>query len=266
MKIRAILIIFALFIISACSNNDNPVDVNNETGRLIVYLSDSPASYDSVVVCISRVEVHVSGTDTTSASWFVINDSLRYFDLLELMNGASIVLGDTSLAAGNYTQIRLIIEDSCYVIDGDVRHDLTIPSGTQTGIKLIHSFNIESNLVYELLLDFDVDKSLVVTGNEDYKLQPTIRVVPFVISGSISGQVLPLEANPAAVYAIVGSDIVTTTYTNDEGYFKLLGLLEGVYDVKIVSDNESYSDLTTASVSVTQSQDTDMGTIELQPN
>ncbi len=264
MKIKAILIIFALFIITACSNNDNPVNVNDGPGRLIVYLSDSPASYDSVVVCISRVEVHVSGTDTTSASWFVINDSRRYFDLLELMNGASIVLGDTSLAPGHYTQIRLIIEDSCYIIDGGIKHNLAIPSGTQTGIKLIHSFDIESNLVYELLLDFDVDKSLVITGNEEYKLKPTIRVVPFVISGSISGQVLPLEANPAVVYAIAGSDTVTTTYTNDEGYFKLLGLLEGVYDVNIVSDNESYSDSTITSVQIIQSQDTDLGIITLQ--
>ena len=65
MKIRAIQIIFATFLIVSCSSNDNPVATDGNPGRLIVHLSDSPASFDSVVVCISRVEVHVSGTDMT---------------------------------------------------------------------------------------------------------------------------------------------------------------------------------------------------------
>ena len=264
MKIKAILIILASLLIFSCSNNDNPVDTNAGNGRLIVYLTDSPASFDSVVVCVSRVEVHVGGTDTTSGSWFVINDSLRYFNLLDLMNGASVVLGDTSLPAGHYTQIRLIIEDSCYIIDGEGRHELTIPSGTQTGIKLIHSFDIESDIVYELLLDFNVEKSIVITGNGQYKLKPTIRVVPVVISGSISGKILPTEALPV-VKAIAGTDTVFT-YTNDEGNFKLVGLLEGLYNVEINPSNSAYKDSTITGVLVHKNDDTDLGTITLEMN
>ena len=265
MVFRVILIIFATFLIIRCSSNDNPVVADGDPGRLIVYLSDSPASYDSVVVRISRVEVHVSGTDTTSGSWFVINDSLRNFDLLELRNGASAVLGDTSLPPGNYTQIRLIVADSSYVVDNDGPHLLTIPSGYQTGIKLNHSFNIESDNIYELLLDFNVEKSIVTTGNGQHKLQPVIRVVPVVISGSISGQVLPLEALPGSVSAIAGTDTVTTTYIDDEGYFKLVGLLEGLYDVSILPDTTVYKASTITNVQVMQNMDNDLGTITLDP-
>ena len=264
MKIRAIQIIFATFLIVSCSSNDNPVATDGNPGRLIVRLSDSPASFDSVVVCISRVEVHVSGTDTTSGSWFVINDSLRHFDLLELMNGASVVLGDTSLAPGNYTQIRLIVTDSSYVIDNDGKHYLTIPSGYQTGIKLNHSFSIESDNIYELLLDFNVEKSILKTGNGQYKLKPVIRVVPVVISGSISGQILPLEALPGVVSTIAGADTVTT-YVDDAGYFKLVGLLEGFYNVNILPDTTVYKDSTITNVQVMQNQNTDLGTITIQP-
>ncbi len=73
-----------------------------------MYLIDSPSTLDSVIICLTKVEVHKSGSDSTSG-WLVINDSTRYFDLLLLTNGASAVLGDTSLTAGHYTQIRLII-------------------------------------------------------------------------------------------------------------------------------------------------------------
>ncbi|MFC2103710.1 DUF4382 domain-containing protein [Bacteroidota bacterium] len=263
MIIKAALIFFALFVIIGCSDNDNPVEVTDGSGRLKIYLGDSPASFDSVVVCISRVEIHKSGSDSTSG-WSVINDSSRYFDLLQLMNGASVVLGDTSLTEGRYTQIRLIIEDGSYVIDTGIKHALTIPSGYQTGIKLNHSFDIERDNLYELLLDFNVDKSILVTGNGEYKLKPTIRVIPLIISGSISGKVLPLDADPV-ISTISGTDTVST-FSNEEGLFKLVGLLEGFYDVTISPTNPTFKDSTITGVQVVQNEDTDLGTITLQSN
>ena len=263
MIIRASLIILAFFVIMSCAENDNPVEVNGGSGRFKLYLGDSPASLDSVVVCISRVEIHKSGSDSTSG-WSVINDSLRYFDLLQLMNGASVVLGDTSLSEGKYTQIRLIVEDGSYVIDNGIRHDLTIPSGYQTGIKLNHSFDVEKDKLYELLLDFNVEKSILITGNGKYKLKPTIRVIPLIISGSISGKILPLDADPV-IQTVSGTDTIST-FTNEDGFFKLVGVLAGNYNVSIMPQNSSYKDSTITGVEVNQNQDTDLGTITLESN
>ncbi|MEJ2507668.1 MAG: DUF4382 domain-containing protein, partial [Ignavibacteriaceae bacterium] len=66
-------------------------------------------------------------------------DSTRYFDLLQLRNGANVLLGDAELQAGSYTQIRLIVTSENYVIVQGIKTLLTIPSGIQTGIKLITS-------------------------------------------------------------------------------------------------------------------------------
>jgi hypothetical protein len=218
---------------------------------------------DSVIICVSRVEVHSAGTDSTQGSWTVLNDSLRYFDLLLLQNGASAVLGDTSLPAGKYTQIRLIVEDSNYVIDNGIKHHLTIPSGNQTGIKLNHSFEIESGKLYQLYLDFNVDKSINITGNGQYKLKPTIRVIPVVISGSISGQVLPLDTNPT-IWTIVGPD-TASTFTDLNGLFKLMALPEGTYDVHIIPDDTLvYRDTTVTDISVVANQNTNIGIITLE--
>jgi len=265
MKTISFSILFVLLIaLWQCSeNNLTESPTNGGEGSIRLILIDSPSTLDSVVICFSRVEVHKSGSDTTEGSWSVINDSLRYIDILLLQNGASAVLGDTSLSAGKYTQIRLIVEDSNYVMENGIKYPLAIPSGTQTGIKLNHSFEIENGKLYELYLDFNVDKSIIITGNGQYKLKPTIRVVPKVISGSISGQVLPLDADPT-IWTLVGTD-TASTFTDFNGLFKLMALPEGTYDVHVIpTDTLIYRDTTITGVNVIANQITDIGVINLE--
>jgi len=263
MKSIFFLSMLSFFVLIGCSDQTTNVDPVDPNGRLKMYLIDSPAALDSVIICVTRVEVHKAGNDSTSG-WFVINDSTRYFDLLQLTNGASAILGDTSLPAGQYTQIRLFIGDGSYVIDQGIKHDLEVPSGSKSGLKLIHQFTIESNKLYELLLDFNVEKSIVITGNGQYKLKPTIKVTPVVISGSISGQVLPLDAQPT-IWTVFGIDTITT-YTDLQGHFKLMGLLQGLYDVNIIPlDTMVYRDNVITGVQVIANQETDIGIVTLQP-
>ena len=262
-KLVPITLLLSLLYIFSCSDNSTNVDPVEQNGRLKVYLVDSPTTLDSVIICVTSVEVHKSGNDSTSG-WFVINDSTRYFDLLLLTNGASAVLGDSSLSAGQYTQIRLIIGSGSYVIDQGVRHELEVPSGSQTGLKLIHQFTVESGKLYELILDFNVDKSIIITGNGSYKLKPTIRVIPMIISGSIAGQVLPLDAQPT-IWTVYGTDTITT-YTDLQGFFKLMALYQDNYDVNIVpADTMLYRDTTITGVQVLANQETDIGLVMLQP-
>jgi len=266
-KISIAFLFISIITIWQCTENNTtePIAGGNTEGEgsIRLVLIDSPSTLDSIVICVSRVEVHKSGTDSTAGSWTVINDSLRYFDLLLLTNGASAVLGDTTLAEGKYTQIRLIVEDSNYVVDNGAKYPLTIPSGTQTGIKLNHSFEIERGKLYELYLDFNVEKSVLITGNGEYKLKPTIRVMPFVISGSISGQVLPPGANHT-IQTVSGTDTIST-FTDLTGFFKLMALQAGIYDVHITpADTLVYRDTTITDVEVFANVNTDIGIINLE--
>ena len=253
------VIIAALFI--GCSDDSTGPASGN--GSLKMYLVDSPSSFDSVIVFVSRVEVHRSGSNDNSG-WFVINNTLRSFDLLQLRNGASVVLGDSILQAGDYTQIRLILADGNYVIDNGVKHDLIVPSGSQTGIKLNHGFTIEPNTLYELMLDFNVDKSIHITGNGQYMLKPVIRCMSMITSGTISGQVLPLDAQ-AIVFTTVGLDTVTT-YPDVQGFFKLMALPQGTYNVEIAPVNPAYKDTVITGVNVLANQNNNIGLVELRTN
>lgn len=202
-----ILFPFLLLVVSNCSKSIKSEKASE--GMIKIYLTDVPAVYDSVKIVVSEVSVHkATEDDDTLSGWVVVNDSVQTYDLLQLRNGAMAVLDSGSLDAGHYTQIRLLITDgSCVVVDGQ-SYDLQIPSGYQSGVKLVHQFRIEENKLYELILDFDAEKSIVHTGGDKYQLKPTIRVVAKVTSGEIVGVTVPSETE---VFALANSDTVAYT-------------------------------------------------------
>jgi hypothetical protein len=123
---------------------------------------------------------------------------------------------------------------------------------------------LKAGKLYELILDFNVEKSIIITGNGKYKLKPTIRVIPMVISGSIAGQVLPLDAQPT-IWTVYGTDTITT-YADLQGFFKLMALYQGTYEVNITpADTMVYRDTVITGVQVLANQGIDMGTVTLQP-
>ena len=105
---KKFLFLLALVFAVVIGCNDNSTSPVSGNGTLKLYLVDSPASFDSVIIDVQRVEVHKSGSDTTSG-WTVINSTPQKYNLLDLMNGASAVLGDTVLTPGEYTMIRLVL-------------------------------------------------------------------------------------------------------------------------------------------------------------
>ncbi len=255
-----IIPVILLFLYTGCTG-DNSTNPGNGLGQLKITMIDSPAQYDQVNIEVIRVEVHMA--DSSESGWSVINPVPHTYDLLQLVNGASVVLGDTFLTAGHYTQIRLILGGgSNVVINGDTI-PLMISSGMQTGIKLNHEFDIEPGNLYELMLDFNAERSIHITGNGEYKLNPVIRVMPVVISGTISGQVLPEDAD-ATVWTLVGGTDTVSTYPNSGGYFSLMALPADTFDVHIEPNNIAYSDSIITGVIVTAGNNTDIGTIILQ--
>ncbi len=259
---------FALFLSLSMLFAGCDLGADGDTGTLEVLLHDAPANYDAVNVFIESVEVNNANTDT---GWVEINSPQQSYDLLELTNGAMEVLGSAELETGIYNQIRLILSSDGHsvVIDG-TEHDMFIPSGAQTGIKLNVNAEIESDITYRLLLDFDAARSVVVQGTEqsgeEYLLKPVIRATNEAITGNISGTVDPVEAE-AYVYAIADSDTLSSTQASDvDGAFKLIGLEAGTYTVSVDPTDESYQSENVSDVEVTVGDTNEIGTVSLSQN
>lgn len=245
----------AILVIGGCSNS-----TESQTGTLSLRLTDAPAAFQQVNIVVTRVDVHASGSD--SEGWFTINDVPATYDLLTLRNGANAVLGTEVLPVGHYTQVRLIIGPGSNVVLNDTAYPLEIPSGMQTGIKLNHGFDILPDQLYELMLDFDAERSINLTGSGTYMLSPVIRVNAVTASGSISGIVAPVTAH-ASVAAIVSPDTIRTQADPLTGAFTLMPLAAGVYSVLISPSDTLLADTTIALVAVVPQQDTNLGTVTL---
>jgi uncharacterized protein DUF4382 len=140
----------------------------------------------------------------------------KQLDLLALSGGqAETLLDHFTLAAGRYDWIRLMVDtagvrDSFIVLLDGTEHELDIPSGDQTGLKLNRGFSVPAGGSADFTIDFDLRKSVHLTGTGEYLLRPTLRLADNVLVGAIAGTVdaalVPAGCTPA-VYVFAGGGV-----------------------------------------------------------
>jgi hypothetical protein len=113
-----------------------------------------------------------------------------------------VILDNAVLPAGDYQWVRLNVEADCDVNDdsyieiNSTEYSLWIPSGDQSGLKLVRGFHLPAEGVTDFTIDFDLRKSVNFPegkGNcrDNYKLKPALRIVNNTEVGSIAGTVDP---------------------------------------------------------------------------
>lgn len=244
-------------ILAGCGNSGGS---GTQPGVLSASITDAPAcGFEQVNVTVSKVRVHQSGSASENAAgWTDITlTPPRKINLLTLNdptqpNLALESLGETPLAAGHYTQVRLVLVPNnnnpnsalanSVVLEGQhTEIALATPSGIQSGIKLISQFSVGSGQRVDLLLDFDACKSVVARNDGTYALKPVIRIIPFVLNG-IEGFVdKALLADHVMVSAQVNGTLVRATVPNAAtGKFFLARLdAPANYDVVITADGRA---------------------------
>lgn len=226
-----------------------------ESAKLDIRLTDAPGQYDNVFIDIQGIEIH-SDSGWISPSSF----NAGIYDLLELNNGLDTLLCAIDMPVGKISQIRLILGDNNTVVVDSISFPLTTPSAQQSGLKLNVHMDIQPNVSYTILLDFDAAKSIVLTGNGKYILKPLIRAITDQSNGKIKGYVIPTSAQ-ATVYAINASDTVAAI-PNNNGYFMICGL-NGTYDLLISPANTAFQDTLLSSIQVSWGSITNVDTITL---
>ena len=86
--------------------------------------------------------------------------------------------------------------------------ELKVPSGFQTGIKLVHTFDVVAGRTVGLVLDFDAGRSVVKAGNSGkWLLKPTIKVIDTLNNATLTGTVTDESAK-----ALSGVTVSAQTY------------------------------------------------------
>jgi hypothetical protein len=248
---------FALTIF-ACNKNDANAD-NNGNAKLQVYLTDDPGNYDAVFIDVQDVRINYSN-DTASGWQSLAQVNRGSYDLLRLVNDRDTLLANADIASGRIQQIRLILGSNNYVRINGQNYPLQTPSAQQSGLKINLHQDVNAGVLYKLLLDFDVARSIVKTGNGNYILKPLIRATIQALGGSIKGFVTPSTVQ-TQVYAIKGTDTVTT-YTLNGGYL-IKGLDAGTYNLLFKPTDTTYRTQTRTGINVTTNNVTTVDTVRL---
>lgn len=202
----------AAAVLAACSSGGG--DSTPGTGTLNIGLTDSPVeSAESVVVAFTGIELKAKGSapmdpvvfDAASCDDFDAATGTCSIDLLDLTGTTRQVVFNDQIPAGDYEWIRLLVDadmnemDSYIELDDGTMCSMWVPSGNETGLKIVSGITVTTNGVSDYTLDFDVRKSVtappgLATGSTDactqnYILKPAIRIVDTTEVGSIEGTV-----------------------------------------------------------------------------
>ncbi len=261
-KLRSLLFLpfFALFLFTGCEKDGN-------TGTLNLSITDAPiddADVTGVWLNITEIQYHMSDDEWYTFEGF---DGPKEFNLLELTNGVSELLGSFEMEAGTYTQLRFMLDapvmggaahnnPGCYIefADGSTEQ-LFVPSGHQSGWKAVGAFTVPANGTVDITADFDARKSVIKTGVGNYILKPTIRLMVDNQAGQISGGITNIpEGTDIVVFAYEDDtyeaseadepandtiprfpNAVTSGIADDEGSYHLVYLAPTTYDLVVTT-------------------------------
>ncbi|RYY65257.1 MAG: DUF4382 domain-containing protein [Chitinophagaceae bacterium] len=167
---------FTIVGFTACSKDDND---SPGTTNLRINMTDGPIDeLDSVYIDVREVRVKM-GSDTMNiadSSWYNLTTTAGIYDLLSYQNGVDTLIGTGPVPTGYVKEIRLILGSNNSVVDTfGVVHPLTIPSGSESGLKIKVNKRLNASLD-SLLIDFDAALSIRNEGASGYKLRPVIKL------------------------------------------------------------------------------------------
>ena|SRR5689334_6444874 len=139
---------------------------------LKVKLTDAPAAYDQVNVDIREVKIRM---DDDSTGWISLTTSAGIYNLLDFQNGVDTLIAQAQVTGSVIKEVRLVLGTQNSITIGSDTIPLTIPSGSESGLKIKMNKPIKEGVDY-LSLDFDAALS-VSEELSGYKLRPVIKIL-----------------------------------------------------------------------------------------
>jgi len=195
-----------LFGLSGCGGSGG-------SGSMSLSVGDAPVDgAEKVVVEFTGVElIPDSGNPVT-----ITFASPKTIDLLNDSRTASAQLFSQPIPAGSYGQIRLMVvadgnpSNSYIMLSEGTMHGIQVPSGSETGLKLVSGFMVPKSGVVDYTIDFDLRQAITCPPGQNPAciLKPVERLVDNTTVGNIQGQVgttlVPSGCTPG-VYLYAGN-------------------------------------------------------------
>jgi len=186
-----VLASLAVVLLNACGGSGS--SSSSSTSTLNLGITDSPVDgAQKVWIQFTGVEVKPMNGNPVDFAF----TPAKGFDLLGLSGGTTATfLNGATIPAGQYEWVRLMVDPaagSSYIIDAQgSQHNLIIPSGAESGLKLIQGFTMPAGGVANFTVDFVLSKSIIAPPGQapDYMLKPVLRLVDNAQVGTLTGTI-----------------------------------------------------------------------------
>lgn len=252
---RIILILLLPLLCFSCQDKQGSM-----LAEVVVYIEDSPADFQTLMIAIDRVEI------SNGTSWITLKSDTRPISMLDLTGGASLRLAKELLIKDNYNKMRFTFSDSRNVLTiNNTEHTL---SAKPDDLSL--EFNIRWNASEEQtkVLMFDFDSALSV-DTVTMSLTPRMTQVDIDTWGAVSGVISTRDNKAIAerMFLQVSSTVEPKTIlyrgmTNPSNGNLFLRLPAGLYNVYIEPSAISvYKKDTLRDISVLSAEATILGAV-----
>jgi hypothetical protein len=261
---RSLLVLPAVLVLAMTGCKKDNEEASAATSHMMLRMVDAPSPYAfrEVNVDVRGVEANITSM-SGQESWVTITAQTGLYNLLELVNGFDVMIGDATVPAGHLNQVRLILGPNNSITDMDGHTFLlTIPSGQESGLKINVNEQIVPGQDFTFYLDFDAGQSVHTTGTGEYMLHPVLRGFIMQNTGTVIGYVnLPSPGVAVMLVKVSDPNTVYMSYAEKNvGHFMLRGLSAGKYTMKVFPAG-SDTPVIVEDIEVTAGNTTDVGMV-----
>lgn len=221
----ATILVLAITFLASCSNDDGAT-YGDEKSQTNFYITDAPSDNTNVKgVIVTVADVKVNGVSIEGFTKTTL-------DLMQYQNGVTKLLGNLELNTGTYSNITLVLDNQTNASGNAPGSYVLMTNGTikaiqssSNSINISDSFEVLSSSKNNIILDFDVRKSIVESGSSDFKfvsaseLSNSVRVVNEASAGEIKGTATDTQntSERIIVYAYAKGTFNSNTETSAQG-------------------------------------------------
>ena len=233
--------IISVLVFSSCEDPDS-----NPKALLNLILVDSPAKWDSVFVEINGVDIEVlaEGRESQTQTYYLeYKSGDKRIKVSDLVGSNALLLGRSELPVGQIISAKIILGKNHTMFLNEKKYVLALSDPSENEISLEASIDIAQGISYDVLLDLDLEKSIIQVSESPltYALDPTFTLVNGIGTVNISGSLKPTSLYPAVFLSNEKDTISTHTDPSGNYFFRVQA---GSYRIYFDAKDDLYQDTT----------------------
>lgn len=159
-----LILIFIGTFMTSCSN-EGINDTSTHTS-ISVKLSSSSELYSGVYLDVKDVQIQIDEDAQNSKSWMSLGAlNSGVYDFSDMNDGAELILvQDMVIPVSHVYSVKLVLGDDNAMVMNNILYAIDTPEAANKESVNAVNRSLQANKSYEFTLDFEVDKSIQMSG------------------------------------------------------------------------------------------------------